>query len=166
MMLHSHNKRLKMYDNKKLSFLSKLSLNATERENLRKETVMQSESPLWMAERRKRLMASHFGSVCNKLPSTKCDTIVKKILYNNLETEGMKYGRRHEKDALCAIKNMNIDVQPCGLIVDEKLPFLAASPDGLIGEDGIVEIKCPASCNELTPEEAILSRKVTFWNID
>lgn len=100
------------------------------------------------------------------MPHTKSDTIFKKILYNNLETESMKYGRRHESDAIIAIKSMNIDIQPCGLIVDKQLPFLAATPDGSIGDDGIVEVKCPASCCELTPEEAILSRKVTFWKFN
>lgn len=49
---------------------------------------------------------------------------------------------------------------------DAKLPFLAATLDELIGENGIIEIKCPASCSDLSPEEAILSRKVTFWKID
>jgi len=32
---------------------------------------------------------------------------------------------------------------------------LAAGPDGLIDNDGIVEIKCPASIKDMTPEEAI-----------
>lgn len=155
-----------IYEIKKESFLKKLHLSNKERTNLMKETVMQGESPVWMEERRKRLVTSFFGYICNKLPTTKCDKIIKTILYNNLESNAIKYGRRHVKDALCEIKKMNIQVEPCGLMVDSKLPFLAATADGLIGEDGILEIKCPASCNNLTPEEAILSRKVKFWNVD
>ena len=34
-------------------------------------------------------------------------------------------------------------VKKCGLLVSEILPYLAASPDGLVGMDAILEIKCP-----------------------
>jgi len=36
-----------------------------------------------------------------------------------------------------------------GLIIDNELPFLAASPNGLINEDFLVEIKCPMSIKYL-----------------
>ena len=35
-------------------------------------------------------------------------------------------------------------VQPCGLFLHPTHSWLAASPDGLIGGDGLLEIKCPA----------------------
>jgi len=31
--------------------------------------------------------------------------------------------------------------------------FLAASPDGLVGRDGLVEVKCPLRCAELSVAE-------------
>ncbi|KAJ8910420.1 hypothetical protein NQ315_013878 [Exocentrus adspersus] len=40
--------------------------------------------------------------------------------------------------------------------------FLEATPDGLVAE-GLVEVKCPYSARDLTPDEAIFRRKVTFW---
>lgn len=46
------------------------------------------------------------------------------------------------------------------LFVDIVLPFLATSPDGIIGDDSLVEIKCPASAKELSPEEAITYGKI------
>lgn len=46
---------------------------------------------------------------------------------------------------------------PCGLFVDKMLMFLAASPDGLIDDDSIAEIKCPVSIKDYTPEEAFLT---------
>lgn len=42
------------------------------------------------------------------------------------------------------------------------MPYLAVSPDGLIGEDAILEIKCPLSIKELTPEEAISQNKLKY----
>ncbi|CAN8014127.1 unnamed protein product, partial [Ixodes persulcatus] len=32
----------------------------------------------------------------------------------------------------------------CGLIVDSANPFLCASPDGLLNDDGLLEAKCPS----------------------
>jgi len=36
-----------------------------------------------------------------------------------------------------------MSVRNCGLFINPNYPFLGASPDGLVGESGIVEIKCP-----------------------
>ncbi|GBO24640.1 hypothetical protein AVEN_219042-1 [Araneus ventricosus] len=130
------------------------------------ETALQSLSHLWIEERRKRLNASNFVFVCNRLPHAKCDNIVKNILYSNFESSGMKYGKKHEKDAIEELKKMGIKIKSSGLFIDENLPFLAATPDGLIDDDGTVEIKCPSSCSDLTPEESILKRKITLRTID
>jgi len=42
-----------------------------------------------------------------------------------------------------------------GYNLDEFNFFIRATPDGLIDEDGLVEIKCPHSAADLTPEEGI-----------
>jgi putative phage-type endonuclease len=34
-------------------------------------------------------------------------------------------------------------VQECGFFVHPTLPFIGASPDGLVGDDGLLETKCP-----------------------
>jgi putative phage-type endonuclease len=36
-------------------------------------------------------------------------------------------------------------VQLCGFAIHGDIPYFGASPDGLIGEDGLIEIKCPTS---------------------
>ncbi|GBN23918.1 hypothetical protein AVEN_65783-1 [Araneus ventricosus] len=64
------------------------------------------------------------------------------------------------------LKKMGIKLKSTGLFIDENLPFLAATPDEIIDDDGTVEIKCLSSCSDLTPEESILKRKITFWTID
>jgi len=45
------------------------------------------------------------------------------------------------------------------LFIHKNKPYLAASPDELIGKDGILEIKCPPSIKEYTPEEALHKNK-------
>lgn len=132
--------------------------------NLERETFLQRDSALWLHERRKRLTASNFGSVCNKLPSTKCDSLIKSILYRHFDNDALSYGRQHEHDAIESLKlSLATDVRKCGFFVDKEMPYLGATPDGLVGDDGIVEIKCPSSCQILTPEDAVTNKKFTFW---
>lgn len=38
-------------------------------------------------------------------------------------------------------------VKDCGFIINKKYPQAGASPDGLIGEDAVLEVKCPSDKN-------------------
>lgn len=40
-------------------------------------------------------------------------------------------------------------VTSCGLFINPNYPFLGASPDGLIGADAIVEVKCTFAAREM-----------------
>jgi len=48
---------------------------------------------------------------------------------------------------------INKKIIASGLMVDLNQPFLAASPDGLIGSDSLVEIKCPASAKDMISQK-------------
>ncbi|KAF0701150.1 Exonuclease, partial [Aphis craccivora] len=54
----------------------------------------------------------------------------------------------------------------CGIFVDSENPYLGATPDGLIGSDGIVEVKCPSSAEHLTPEEVWTPRGIIIEKIE
>ncbi|CAH1110616.1 unnamed protein product [Psylliodes chrysocephalus] len=47
---------------------------------------------------------------------------------------------------------------------DEESSFLADTPDGLIDDRGIVEIKYLYSPRNMMPEEGIETKKITFWS--
>lgn len=55
---------------------------------------------------------------------------------------------------------------PCGSFVDEKLNFLIAKPDGLVGENEIVEIKCPFNAQDMTIQEGIKNGKIKFLSVE
>jgi len=77
-----------------------------------------------------------------------------------------RYGIEHEMIAIEQLENkINKKIVPLRLIVDLNQPFLAASPDGLIGSDSLVEIKCQASAKDMTPEEGINSKKIKICKI-
>jgi hypothetical protein len=41
-------------------------------------------------------------------------------------------------------KNHHLNVEEVSMGIWKKNPYLGASPDGLVGDDGLLEIKCPA----------------------
>ncbi|GBM79705.1 hypothetical protein AVEN_138719-1 [Araneus ventricosus] len=61
----------------------------------------------------------------------------------------MRYGLANEDVARSQYKIQNgVLVSKCGLFVDPNNPFLCTSPDGLVGSEGLVEIKCPYTARE------------------
>ena len=69
----------------------------------------------------------------------------------------LKYGRDMEREAANTFiefikgKHKDVKLSDCGLFVDETLPYVAASPDGILlclcYEKACVEIRCPYSIN-------------------
>ena len=44
---------------------------------------------------------------------------------------------------------MRVMAEPCGFFLHPDMPFTGASPDRLVGEDGLLECKCPATTTHL-----------------
>jgi len=61
------------------------------------------------------------------------------------KSEWMLRGNELEDQARCYHAfTEDVQVQKVGLVYRDEVKMVAASPDGLIGEDGGLEIKCPA----------------------
>lgn len=92
---------------------------------------------------------------------------MKDLLYKVKDLEhidSIKHGRDHEKMALQQLEAQeNIRIRPCGLFLDPEIPFLGASPDGLCGDDQIIELKCPITAHKMGIDQAIQEKKVNFW---
>lgn len=151
----------------KEKILSSLVLNEEERTILERETVDQSLSNKWVDRRRKMLTASNFGKIIKMRQTTGCQSFVRNHLFGGGTTAAMEYGKSNEETALRVLKHILIvNIIKCGIFVDSENPYLGATPDGLIGKDGIVEVKCPSSAEHLTPEEGIKQKKITFWTLN
>lgn len=73
-------------------------------------------------------------------------------------SSAMKWGTDMEPEARAAYAfRMDADVQLVGFVDHPTIPMAGASPDGLVGEDGLVEIKCP---NTATHIDTLLSQRV------
>ncbi|XP_022177214.1 uncharacterized protein LOC111038425 [Myzus persicae] len=131
------------YDKKKSLFIQKL--NEADRTEIEVITRDQSDNSLWFKERRLRITASNFGVICKMRPYTSCKKKIHNLLYApNPKTKQLNYGHIMESKGRKKFEEMyELNVQTCGLIIDSNLPYLAASPDGLVGENALLEIKCP-----------------------
>ena len=69
----------------------------------------------------------------------------------------LRYGKESEKKAIYDLNTFLSDeglhVEECGLFVDLHKGYLAASPDGTVGKDGLVEVKCPHICRDNSIED-------------
>lgn len=157
-----------VFNKKKDEFLLELIESARNRNYIQAKTIGQGANQEWLKHRKIRLTASFFGQVCKLRPTTSCKNITKQLLYNTFKgNDATKYGNENEPVALKdAEKLLGLRIEPCGLFIDEKRPYLGASPDGLIGDDAIVEIKCPSSASNMSPNEAIDQKKITFCTRD
>ncbi|CAN7975931.1 unnamed protein product [Ixodes persulcatus] len=127
--------------------LDMLQVTHPKQHELERVTVGQSANERWALERRDRLTASMFGKVCKRLPTTLCGKLVHRLLYASpVQTPAMKRGQENELKGIREYEQKtNNVVERCGLLVDIEHGFFAASPDGLIGDDGLIEVKCPDS---------------------
>lgn len=57
-----------------------------------------------------------------------------------------RYGNEHEADAISEYEvAAGVLVAATGFHVHPTIPWLGASPDGLVGDQGLLEVKCPHS---------------------
>ncbi len=122
-------------------------------------------SPDWRSARKLRLTASNFGTAVGHNPWKSPDDLVEDMLFEQFKgNDATRWGNDKEsiarnlyilkkRTSLSAQLNVSLSsvdfhVTESGLHVWDKYPWLAASPDGLVrenGEVGILEIKCPFS---------------------
>ncbi|KAG5871352.1 hypothetical protein JTB14_019749 [Gonioctena quinquepunctata] len=104
--------------------------------------------------RKIRVTSSFFGRVCRVKHVHSYWDIVKAIrIDDSIKTPAMKHGIHYEERAKnLYMQKTNRDIKSAGLVVHLVHPFLGASLDGLIGDDGAIEIKCPYSAKNVNPE--------------
>lgn len=131
------------------------NMSSNDREQVEKKTRGQAGNKMWKEERLLRLQASSFGRICKATEKTNFENLAKSLTeHKYINSESLKHGRKYEATAQKEyVSQTKVTVIQSGIIVCEQLPFLGCSPDGLVAEDQIIEIKCPytARANNITP---------------
>ena len=104
---------------------------------MEERTRGQSETTDWRTERSRRLTASNFGRVAKLRAATSRHNTVLAILYPDdiSSLPAIKHGRESEQRALAQLGDLVGAVRSCGLFVDTKTGYLAASPDGVLDDE-------------------------------
>ncbi len=136
---------------------------------------LEQRSDAWYDQRRGMITASAVGQLLTPtLKVASNDTsrgltavLVAERLTGHTEatrvSDDMWRGILHEPYAIEAYEKHHNPVQACGFMVREDDGWqLGYSPDGLVGDDGLIEVKCPRAKGHLF---TILSDKVPAHNM-
>lgn len=123
---------------------------------------MEQRTAEWFQARLGKVTASNVYNVLSKtakgMPTSKYEDYKIKLMTERLTEEisqsyttpAMQWGIEHEEDALREYEFIyDTEVTRCGFIQHPTIQMAGASPDGFIGEDGLVEVKCPQPPNHL-----------------
>lgn len=111
--------------------------------------MIEQRSKAWFKQRSGRVTASNVGAILGVDPHRGPEDVLRAMVrtYKGAESEfkgnvATEYGNHHEKGAIFDYQlETGNDVQECGFY--EYSNWLGASPDGLVGGVGLIEVKCP-----------------------
>lgn len=124
--------------------------------------MTEQRTPEWFAERLGKITASRIADVVGKTKSGGYGAARKNYLAELLcqrltgrqEDKFTSAAMQHGTDTEPAARAMYMletgaDVSETGFIPHPSIAMSGASPDGLVGTDGLIEIKCPNTATHL-----------------
>jgi putative phage-type endonuclease len=111
--------------------------------------MTEQRTPEWFNQRKGRVTGSNVAAILGDDPYRAADDVLRAMVrdYHGVESEfpdnpAMARGRANEANAIGLFElSTGLDVKKCGFFPYND--WLGASPDGLIGDDTILEFKCP-----------------------
>lgn len=122
---------------------------------------MDQRSPEWFSARCGKATASRIADIVARTksgPSASRTNYAAQLVAERLtgkveegfSNAAMQWGTEKEPDARAAYAfYADVDVEECGFFIHPGIPMAGASPDGLVGTDGLVEIKCPNTASHI-----------------
>lgn len=126
-------------------------------------------SPEWIAERCGRVTASRIADLLAKTRSGwgasranyRAQLVAERLtgtVQEGYTNAAMAWGVEHEAEAITAYEfYRDMSVELCGFMPHPTVAMSGASPDGLVGTDGLIEAKCPQTATHI---ETLLRRTV------
>jgi putative phage-type endonuclease len=124
---------------------------------------LEQQTPEWLQMRVGMVTASRMWCVMDKLKDPKKESAErrkykKELVFecltgraaDNYVSPAMEWGIETEPLAVAAYEmERDVTVQDGGFFIHDEIPRCGASPDGLVGDDGLIEIKCPTSATHI-----------------
>ncbi|KAL1453433.1 hypothetical protein WDU94_007573 [Cyamophila willieti] len=156
---------LQQYSNKK-DILNALKVSNEDIVAIADRTKGQLDNYKWIEMRFGRLIASDFGPLLLASSNTKRapQSLFSKLV-GTMTLEDMKniqYRTNHIEEAIQTFETkLNVKVTQTGIWLDET-GMLAASPDGLLGEEAILEVKCPLKHSSSNAQQILSDKSYCF----
>ena len=127
----------------------------------------------WHKARKHRITASAIGKMMigGALVDELLQDLVRdglgcpRAFQGNVATE---YGQEHEPEARIEyVMQTGNAVEETGFHVHHRIDWMGASPDGLVGDDGLLELKCPYKLRNATdvPDELVeIDESNVYWH--
>nr|CAI5855723.1 unnamed protein product [Callosobruchus analis] len=150
------------------------ALNINQIRKIAAATVGQHSNELWLITHKLRLTSSKFGLILGaykrnietgrSFPKSLFTSLVEG--YSLSKVMAVQWGRHNEGTATKQFEELHmLRVNQTSLWLDES-GFLGASPDGLIGDDATLEVKCPYKMRNCTIREGVQDGKYFFFYND
>lgn len=123
--------------------------------------MIEQGSPEWFAARCGKATASRIADIvaktktgystsrANYMAQLICERLTGAVA-ESFTNAAMQWGTEKEPEARDAYAFLrDVDVEQVGLIDHPRISLTSASPDGLVGADGMVEIKCPITATHI-----------------
>lgn len=133
------------------------------------QPMMEQRTPEWFAVRCGKVTASRISDIvaktksgysasrANYMAELLCERLTGTV-GESFKNAAMEWGIATEPRAIAAYEAMaGVLVEQIGFIPHSTITMSGASPDGLVGADGLVEIKCP---NTATHVETLLGGSI------
>jgi putative phage-type endonuclease len=138
---------------------------------------VEQRSPEWLALRRGAITASAADRLLTqaKIREYALELAAERLVREvppNIVTAAMQWGIDHEENArLRYAFERGVDVLSVGFAwLDDLEGWIGCSPDGVVGDDGLVEVKCPSSKRHLeyltngeAPKEYMAQIQFQLW---
>ena len=113
--------------------------------------MIEQRTPEWFEQRKSKITGSNVGAILGCDPFRKPSDVMRAMVRaavgaesefkGNIATE---YGTKFESFAIADLEmEAGLNVVETGFHVSTEFEWLGASPDGLINDDAVLEVKCP-----------------------
>lgn len=117
---------------------------------IEKTTIGQAKVALWYEVRVICITSSRFGRVCKATERTDFCKLARELISpSQFHSAATDHGLKYESLAIKEFEKMTgLQTKECGVFISSSHPYLCSTPDRVIDNDRIVEVKCPFTAKD------------------